>query len=60
MAPGATAVAARGVGGWSPPAGPRFCGFPWSQMCFTKTSGRGMPPDPRTTSARHVIGTEFT
>ena len=20
----------RGVGGWSPPAGPRFCGSPWS------------------------------
>ena len=33
-----------------------FARFPGSQMClrFTKTSGRGYPPDPRTTSARHV------
>ena len=48
---GAAAAAARGgrpvAARW--PAG--FCGCPWSQMCFrvTKTSGRGAPPDPRTT-----------
>ena len=35
---------------------PAFAGLRRSQMCFrfTKTSGRGVPPDPRTTSARHV------
>ena len=31
-------------------------------MCFrfTKTSGRGIPPDPRTTSARHANRTEMS
>ena len=34
---------------------PAVCGSPLSGMCFcvTKTSGRGAPPDPRKTSARH-------
>ena len=49
MAPGAAAVAAWGVGGWSPPAGPQICGSPWSQMCFVlrKPLAGGLPPDPR-------------
>ncbi len=47
-------VAARSAFAASATRAVRFCGFPWSQMCFrvTKTSGRGIPPDPRTTSVR--------
>ena len=39
------------VSGRSPLHRPAVRGSPWSQMCFrvTKTSGRGAPPDPRTT-----------
>ncbi len=37
---------------------PAFAGFPWSQMCFcfTKTSGRGYPPDPRNDVPRATKG----
>ena len=52
MACGAAAVVARGGGRLVAARWPASsCGSPWSQMCFrvTKTSGRGAPPDPRTT-----------